>query len=245
MECAIRLKQRGHNPIIYEKSDKLGGVFIPASSESYKGKLRDLLAWYIREVKNHGIEVKLNHEVTSEELQGFKNDAVVVATGSVPRQLKNVAGYEKMTEACDFLNGEKKIGDNIVVVGGGLTGCEVAYELALNGKKVTIVEMLDDLIKQTGVCLANSSYLREWFELNKVPVYLETSLVEVKDKSVVCKDKNGKSFEIKCDDVISCAGYIPAPLGNADSGAYLVGDCNGIGNLRHVIWRAYEVAMKI
>ena len=79
--------------------------------------------------------------------------------------------YNKRVEACEYLRGEKKVGDNVVVVGGGLTGSEIAYELALQGKKVTIVEMLDDLIKQKGVCLANSSYLREWFELNKVPVY--------------------------------------------------------------------------
>lgn len=161
MEAALRLQQRGHTPIIYEKSDKLGGTFIPASSESYKGKLRDLLAWYIREIEKSGIEVKYNTEVKAEDLAAFEGEPVVVATGSVPRQLKMVKGYEKMIEACEFLRGEKEVGKNVVVVGGGLTGSEIAYELALQGKNVTIVEMLDDLIKQTGVCLANSSYLRE------------------------------------------------------------------------------------
>lgn len=84
-----------------------------------------------------------------------------MATGSTPRQLKMVKGYENMVEACEYLRGEKEVGENVVVVGGGLTGSEIAYELALQGKNVTIVEMLDDLIKQKGVCLANSSYLRE------------------------------------------------------------------------------------
>ena len=64
----------------------------------------------------------------------------------------------------------------VAVIGGGLTGCEIAYELALKGKKPIIVEMKDDLVSQKGVCLANSSYLREWFALHRIPVYLETML---------------------------------------------------------------------
>lgn len=246
MEAALRLNERGHTPVIYEKSDKLGGTFIPASAESYKGKLRDLLAWYIREIDKAGIQVEYNCEIKPEDVAKFGKDPVVVATGSTPRQLKMVKGYEKMIEACEYLRGEKQVGENVVVVGGGLTGSEIAYELALHGKKVTIVEMLDDLIKQTGVCLANSSYLREWFELNKVPVYLETTLAEVNDGSIKCKQKDGSMIDIKCDSVISSAGYIPTPIADGKKkNVYLVGDCDHIGNLRHAIWRAYEVAMEI
>ena len=73
---------------------------------------------------------------------------------------------------------------------------EIAYELALQGKQPVIVEMKNDLIAQTGVCLANSSYLREWFAWKKVPVYLETTLQEVKDDSIVCKDASGKEITI-------------------------------------------------
>ena len=112
-------------------------------------------------------------------------------------------------------------------------------------KKPIIVEMKDDLVSQKGVCLANSSYLREWFALNKVPVYLETSLREVRDGAIVCQKKDGENVEIACDSVISCAGYIPAPLADGKCRVYLVGDCEAVGNLRTVIWKAYEVAMKI
>ena len=149
-----------------------------------------------------------------------------------------------MVEACDFLNGTP-VGETVAVIGGGLTGSEIAYELALKGNKPIIVEMKDDLVSQKGVCLANSSYVREWFALNKVPVYLETTLKEVKDGSIICTDKSGKELEIKCDSVISCAGYIPAPLAEKSGKVFLVGDCLAIGNLRSVVWRAYDVAMKI
>ena len=243
METALVLKKRGHSPVIYEKSDVLGGTFIPASAESYKGKLRDLLAWYRRQIEKEGIEVCLQTEI--KDLAQFGGEPVVIATGAVPRILKSVPGHEKMTEACEYLNGTKEIGETVAVIGGGLTGSEIAYELALQGENPIIIEMKDDLVSQKGVCLANSSYLREWFALHKVPVYLETTLREVKDGAVTVADKDGKCFDIPCDSVISCAGYIPAPLAAAGKNVYLVGDCLGVGNLRSVIWRAYEVAMKI
>ena len=242
MEAARVLKKRGHDPVIHEKSGVLGGTFIPASAESYKGKLRDLLTWYRREMDRLGIAVMLNDEV--QDVSQFGGAPVIVATGAKPIVLKSVPGNEKMIEACDYLNGEP-VGDTVAVVGGGLTGCEIAYELALLGKKPLIVEMKDDLVSQKGVCLANSSYLREWFALHEVPVYLETTLKEVKDGAIVCADKDGKTFEVACDSVIGAVGYKPAPLCDKAKNVYLVGDCLAVGNLRSVIWRAYEVAMKI
>ena len=242
MEAARVLKLRGHEPIIHEKAGQLGGTFIPASAESYKGKLRELLAWYRKQMADLQIEVHLNEEI--KDTAQFAGSPVIVATGAVARVLKNVEGHEKMIEACDYLNGAS-VGDTVAVIGGGLTGCEIAYELALQGKKPIIVEMKNDLIAQTGICLANSSYLREWFALHEVSVYLETALESVTDTGIVCKDKAGNTVEIACDSVISSAGYIANPLTKASKDVYLVGDCQKVGNLRTVVWRAYEVAMKI
>ena len=242
MEAARVLKLRGHEPVIHEKSDVLGGTFIPASAESYKEKLRSLLTWYRHQMKELNIEVCLNEEIR--DAAQFGNDAVIIATGAAPRLLKNVPGYELMIEACDYLNGAE-VGEVVAVIGGGLTGSEIAYELALKGKKPVIVEMKDDLIAQKGVCLANSSYLREWFALHEVPVYLETTLKMVKEGAIICQAKDGTDVEIACDSVISSAGYISTPLAEKGKGVYLVGDCMKVGNLKTVIWSAYEAAMKI
>ncbi len=242
MEAARVLKLRGHEPVLYEKSDTLGGNFIAASAESYKGKLRDLLAWYRRQMEKLNIEIHLGEEIR--DLSKFDGTEIIVATGAEARILKNVPGHEKMIEACEYLTGTP-VGEKVAVIGGGLTGCEIAYELALQGKEPVIVEMKDDLVSQKGVCLANSSYLREWFALHKVPVYLETTLKEVQDDKIICCTKAGKEIEIVCDSVISSAGYIPAPLAKEGKHVHLVGDCKQVGNLRTVIWRAYEVAMKI
>lgn len=242
MEAARVLKLRGHEPVVYEKSNVLGGTFIPASAESYKDKLRSLLAWYRYQMEKLQIEIHFNEEIS--DAGRFKNEPVIVATGAVPRILNNVTGQERMTEACEYLNGAP-VGEVVAVIGGGLTGSEIAYELALKGKKPVIIEMKDDLISQKGVCLANSSYLREWFALHKVPVYLETTLKEVRDGSIICLTKTGKEVEIACDSVISSAGYISAPLTEKGNGTYLVGDCRKVGNLRSVVWSAFEAAMKI
>ena len=104
--------------------------------------------------------------------------------------------------------------------------------------------MKDDLIAQKGVCLANSSYLREWFALHRVPVYLNTVLREVRDGSILCEGPDG-TIELPCDSIISSAGYLPAPIAQESGSVHLVGDCRKVGNLRSVIWRAYEVAMAI
>ena len=175
MEAARVLALRGHKPVIYEKSGRLGGTFIAASAESYKGKLRELLSWYIRQMEQLKVEIHFGEEVT--DLSAFAGQQIIVATGSVPRLLKNVPGHERMIEACEYLSGTP-VGQRVAVVGGGLTGCEIAYELALQGKEVAIVEMKDDLIAQKGVCLANSFYLREWFALHEVPVYKSGSKAE-------------------------------------------------------------------
>ena len=104
--------------------------------------------------------------------------------------------------------------------------------------------MKNDLIAIPGVCLANTSYLRDFFKLHKVPVYLETAVDSITDKGVIVQKKDGTKEEIACDDVIMSVGYLPNPLVE-DKKIPLVGDCKKVGNLRTVIWGAWDVAMKL
>ncbi len=137
------------------------------------------------------------------------------------------------------------MGQKVIIIGGGLTGCEIALDMYRKGKTPVIVEMKNDLIAVKGVCLANSSYLRDFFALNNVEVHLDTMLSEVTDKGVIVKAKDGSTFEIEGDTVLISAGYIPTPAFPQDKHVHLVGDCNGVGNLRTVIWRAWDVAMAL
>ena len=242
MEAALVCAKRGHKVTIYEKSDKLGGVFIAAAAPSFKEKDRDLIAWYRREIARHDIEVKLNVEVKT--VSEVNADEVIIATGSRPVTIP-VPGVEKGIQAIDFLLGKAEVGENVTIIGGGLTGCEIAYELYLQGKKPTIVEMKEDLIAVTGVCLANSSYLRDFFKANKVPVHLETAVCEIQDDGVLVKDRNGMNYKIAADSVILSTGYKRNPLSEKTAKIHLVGDCDSVGNLRTVIWQAWDVAMKL
>ena len=243
MEAAILLAKRGHKVTVYEKTDKLGGVFIAAASPSFKEKDRDLITWYIRELSKYPIDVKLNTEI--KDINSLGADEVIIATGSTPNVIPVKGVKEYGIEAVDFLLGNKTVGDNVVIVGGGLTGCEIAYELYLQGKKPTIVEMQDDLITTKGICLANTSFLRDFFKANKVPVHLETALAEVHEDGVTVRSKDGTTFKIDADNVIMSTGYRPAPLAKESRNVHVIGDASKVGNLRTVIWQAWDVCMHI
>ena len=243
MEAAIVCAKRGHSVTLYEKTNELGGIFIAAAAPSYKEKDKALIAWYKREIAKYPITVNMNTEVT--DVNSLGADEVIIATGAVPNRIP-VKGAEKGIEACDFLLGKKQVGEKVVIIGGGLTGCEIAYELYLQGKKPTIVEMQNDLIVSDKICLANTSFLRDFFAANQVPTHLETRLVSVEDDCVWVEDlKYGKQFKIDTDSVILSVGYKPAPLVNKGKHIHVIGDAKAVGNLRTVIWQAWDIAMKL
>ncbi|MBO5778640.1 MAG: FAD-dependent oxidoreductase, partial [Clostridia bacterium] len=243
MESAIVLAKRGHKVTLYEKTGELGGVFIAAAAPSFKEKDRDLIVWYRRELTKYpSITVKLNTEVT--DLSSLNADEIIVATGSVAKRIP-IPGADKAVQAVDYLRGNAQVGDNVVIIGGGLTGCEIAYELYLQGKKPAIVEMQDDLITTPGICLANTSFLRDYFKANNVPVYLETGVKSIGDGVVTIADKEGKTTEIPADSVILSVGYNPAPIAKKSGKVHIVGDAATVGNLRTVIWGAWDICMKI
>ena len=241
MEAAILCAKRGHTVTLYEKTNELGGVFIAAAAPSFKEKDKALIAWYRRELTRYPeITVKMNTEIT--DVKSLEADEIIVATGAKAKRIP-IKGVEKAVEAVDYLLGNKHVGERVVVIGGGLTGCEIAYELFLQGKKPSIVEMQDDLITTPGICLANTSYLRDCFKTNNVPVYLETGVSEICDGYVTIKTKDGKEEKIPADSVILSVGYNPAPV--ATKGVHVIGDACKVGNLRTVIWQAWDIAMKL
>lgn len=188
------------------------------------------------------IPIHFNHEVRDPaELQ---EEQVVIATGAKPHELK-LPGIEKSIEACEYLDGSKEVGHRVIIIGGGLTGCEIALDLSLKGKEPVIVEMMQDLMAVSGLSMANSSYLRDYFALHEVEVHLNTKLAEVTDQGAIVESKEGKRFELKSDSVIRAVGYVPDPLAPRSKKIHHVGDCKEVGNLRHVIWGAWDVAMAI
>ena len=244
MECALVLKKRGHNPVIFEKEDKLGGLFLTASAMTFKENDKELLRWYEREIKKAGIEVRFNTEVN--DLGTIKRgfDEIIVCTGSVPRTMPNIKGFEKTHSFRELLREKKVEGDKIVFLGGGQSSCEAAYDLVLAGKHPIIVEYGNDLVAAQATCLANTSFLRDAMEYHKVPVYLHSTITEIGDGYCMIKTPDGV-FRQECDAVINGIGFVPAPVGEKSAHVHRVGDCVAIGNLRTVVWRAWDVCMRI
>ena len=246
MECALVLKQRGHTPVIFEKTGELGGLFLTASAMSFKENDKELIEWYKKEVAKQGIDIRFNTEVTDlGTMRGF--DEIIVATGSVPRTMPMIPGFEKTMSFTELLKEKKEVGDKVLFFGGGQSSCEAAYDLVLQGKHPIIVEYANDLVAAQATCLANTSFLRDAMEYHKVPTYLESTVTEITDTGCTVKNvKTGESTFVACDNVVNGVGFIPTPVGGKDNKqVHRVGDCVAIGNLRTVIWRAWDVCMKI
>ena len=254
MECALVLKQRGHIPTLFEKSGELGGLFLTASAMTFKENDKELIRWYRREIEKSGIEVHLNTEVNDlGTLRGY--DDIIVATGSVPRTMPGIKGFEKALTFTQILKEKHELGDKVLFIGGGQSSCEAAYDLLLNyGKHPIIVEYANDLVAAQATCLANTSYLRDAMEYHKVPVYLHSTVTEITDKGCTVKNvQTGETFFVECDNVVNGIGFVPTPVGGRTASRkvkgketiFRVGDCVAIGNLRTVIWRAWDVCMKI
>ena len=254
MESALVLHQQGNIPVIFEKTNELGGLFLTASAMTFKENDKELIRWYKREIEKAGIEVHFNTEVTDVNTIG-KFDAVIIATGSTPRTMPMIPGFEKALTFTQLLKEKHEVGDKVLFLGGGQSSCEAAYDLLLNyGKHPIIVEFANDLVKSDVTCLANTSFLRDAMEYHKVPVYLQSTVTEITDKGCTVKNvKTGEKFFVECDNVVNGIGFVPTPVGGKDLSRkvkgketiFRVGDCVAIGNLRTVIWRAWDVCMYI
>ena len=247
MECALVLKQRGHIPTIFEKTDELGGLFLTASAMTFKENDKELIRWYKNEIEKQGIDVRFNTEINDlGVLRGY--DDIIVASGSVPRMMPSIKGFDKALTFTQVLKDKVDVGDKVLFIGGGQSSCEAAYDMLLNfGKHPIIVEYAGDLVAAQATCLANTSFLRDAMEYHKVPVYLHSTVTEITDKGCTVKNvETGETTFVECDSVVNGIGFVPTPVGGKDNKqVHRVGDCVAIGNLRTVIWRAWDVCMKI
>jgi len=155
MEAAIDAAKLGHNVTLFDKGNSLGGNLIPAAAPSYKWEINNLIAYYETQLKKNKVKIELDAEADENTIAEGHPDAVIVAAGAQPivppdwsRDVPNIV------TAVQVLTGEKKAaGEKVVVVGGGLVGCEVAEYLAERGKKVTIIEMLDRMGDDIGITI--------------------------------------------------------------------------------------------
>ena len=254
MEAARNAAARGHEVELLERADKLGGRLFDAGVHSFKGSIRALNEWYIGELKDLGVRVRMNTEATPELLKASGADTVIFAIGSEPLMPRAIEGIDsKKAVACtDILLGKKEAGQKVVIVGGGLVGAEMAYDMGAEGKEVYLVEALDDICANdpNGVPFWVRDMLNELLSRNHVEKLMGHRLDRITDKGAVVLDKDGNQKEIEADDVIIAIGFRARPsickeLNGCGIETFDIVAGNGIGSITTQIGAAYEITRKL
>ena len=248
MEAARTAALRGYRVTLFKKSDHLGGHIVEAGAHSFKTEIAKLNEWYKRELKDLGVNIMLNHEPCINCIRKQEAGAVILATGTNESAPK-IPGLDKAVSSLDAIRNPKQLGKKVVIVGGGLGGCEIALDEANKGKDVTVVEALDDIMAAggAGAPYPNKQMIVDLFENKGVKVFTSTKLVEVTDEGAVVEKADGTKELFPADTVVSALGFRPAPNLKeewAELGLpmYEIGDATGAGTILKAIWDAYEVA---
>ena len=233
MKAAITASERGHEVILFEKNDKLGGQLICADYDAHKRDLKSYKDYLIGQVEKSRIKVKLNCELTPEEVDKYSPDQIVLALGATP-VIPPITGVDKTTVMTALEAYEKldSLGKHIVIVGGGSIGAELAYTLGERGHDVTVIELSDRFNGNSNAQskAALNILLRP---LTNVKIMLETSCKEIEDGKVRIERKDGSFGEIGADHVILAAG-MKSRSKEANEFFGVVQDTNLIGDCRRV-----------
>ena len=243
-DMALEALEKGECDII-----SLGGNLIPGGVPDFKEDDIALADWYVQTLKDLRVPVYLNHEVTKDEILAGDYDAVILATGSVPKRF-SLGDDARVYTASQVLLKEKDCGDSVVIVGGGLVGCETALWLRQQGKKVTIVEALDKILAVNGpLCHANKDMLERLVPYRGIQVVVGARVKEYRNGILTADTADGEK-SIPCDSVILAVGYreedsLYRQIEFDVPELYLLGDAKKVSNIMYGIWDAFEVANHI
>ena len=249
MEAARTAAMRGHKVTLFEKSDHLGGHLVSGGSHDFKAEVRELNAWYQRELADLPVDVRMGTEATREAVEALSPDAVILANGSsaVMSRIEGI-DHPKTVSCIDALLHEERLGQRVVVVGGGLVGCELAMDLVNKGRDVQIVEALPQILSSgPQVPLPNTMYLHDFFAEKGTPVHTSTRIAAVTDEGAVVTAEDGSQTVLPADSVVIAVGFRPNPslreeFQGLGAAVYEIGDERRVGNILTAIWDAYEVA---
>lgn len=251
MEAARTAAMRGHKVSLYEKNESLGGNLIPGGSHNFKKEVRELNAWYQNELKVLPVEIHTGEAVTADQLRNMDADVIIVAAGSVPVTPKVPGIDDKKVIGCmEAFAHPEKVGQKVMVIGGGLVGCEMALEYAQDGKEVTVVEALPKILS-AGIPspIPNGQMIPDLFEHHHVAVLENHRLSAVEDGRVIL-ESDGQKKAFDADSVVIAVGFRPVPsmaqeLKGCGAVVYEIGDGQKVSTILHAVWDGYEVGNNI
>ncbi len=246
--AAYTAARRGHQVILCEKEGETGGILKSEQALPFKGEMYELSHTYRRFCEQTGVEIRLNTEVTKEYAEKEAPDALIIAVGSEPL-LPPIPGLcgENVVLVNNYYLEKEKVGDEVVVFGGGLAGCECAIYLGMEGKTVRLVEMRDELAPDANV--RHRPLLLKEIE-KYVTVYTGYRGLRVTEEGIVCEDKNGREILVPGKSVIcalgqkSRSGAVDALRDGAPYVA-VIGDAARVSTITNAVYQGYHAALDI
>ncbi|MEG6567060.1 FAD-dependent oxidoreductase [Thermoanaerobacterium saccharolyticum] len=240
MSAALYLAKKGHNVELFEKSDALGGQLKVAKVPPHKSEIGKVVDYLEADLKKYGVKVNLNREIACNELKNMNHDKVIIATGSVPKELAikmDVVPYK----AIDVLSGKMPQGMRIAVIGGGLTGLETAEYLATIGKTVTVLEELDEVGKD--IYAMNKKLLMERLRNLGVKILTMAKVDVINNGKIVYNNGN----EVASDDVVIAIGNTSNKTFKSciSDNMIFIGDCKEVATVVEAIRDGAEVSLTI
>ena len=246
LEAARVAASRGHDVDLYEASDHLGGVLWPAATPEFKSELRKMITWWERQLAELPVRIHLGTTITasSPELDGV--DDVIVATGAAPVVPASIPGIERAVEVVDAHLDRSRVGHRVIVAGGGLSGVDLALELAEDGHAVTVVEMADEIAAD--LLIINKITLLRRLEAAGVRVLTGHAVTRVTDTGLVAEGPDGP-VELEADTVVAAFG-VRADRGLAEAlegrtKVHAVGDCVHPAKVAEAVNAGFEAAFAL
>lgn len=207
--AALTAAERGLEVELWEKTNQLGGTLLAAGGPSFKQDVMNYVKYLEGKIHRSNINLKLMKEGTADEVLRGDYDKVILATGSRAFMPPiNGIDSEKVVTANDILTGKVKYGKDVVVIGGGLVGCETAAFCAEKTKNVTIIEMLEDILVTASHCENNDQALRQLVKDSEIDIVSNAKVSKISNEEIEYT-KDDKSYSTKADTYIVAAGYVP------------------------------------
>lgn len=240
--------RRGHEVILCEKEDTLGGILKSEQALPFKHEMYELSLTYAKFCRDAGVEIRLNTEVTKEYAERENADALIIAVGSSPL-VPPIPGLdgENVVIVNNYYKEKDKVGDEVVVMGGGLAGCECAIHLGMEGRKVRLVEMRDVLAPDANV--RHRPLLLK--EIDKyVTVHTGHRALRVTSEGVVCADKDNNEVLVPGASVICALGQrsrtdVVNELLDAAPFVRVIGDASRVSTITNAVYWGYHAALDI
>jgi pyruvate/2-oxoglutarate dehydrogenase complex dihydrolipoamide dehydrogenase (E3) component len=252
MTATRTLKERGHEVILFEKSDRLGGLLNDINRLPFKEDLRRYTEWCIWATGTCGANIRLNTEATVENVMAENPEVVFIAAGSRFFQ-PDIPGINspKVVHVLDVDTGRVETGKRVVICGGGASGMECALVLAMNDREVTIVDMIPVGSFASGMeeiprWMIESKYIKE----HNIKLIGESKVVAVTEDGVEIEDKNWRHSLLPADTIVSAFGTAPNKefadqFKNLIPEIYVIGDCEHVESIKSANHMAYNYAVHV